>query len=93
MRRYVPIKGSRGTVIPPMLRLEVFARDDGCVGRLVGFPEPCGSPLEIDHVRASHGVGMKSRTEADNLVALCGSCHRWKTEHGREARRQGPASR
>lgn len=29
---------------------------------------------------------MKSRTAADNLVTLCGSHHRYKTEHGREAR-------
>ena len=29
---------------------------------------------------------MKSETTAANLVSLCGDHHRWKTEHGREAR-------
>jgi hypothetical protein len=41
---------------------------------------------EQDHVRASHGIGMKSESVASNLVLLCGLHHRWKTEHGREAR-------
>ena len=41
--------------------------------------------VELDHVRAG-GMGMKSRTSEDNLVALCSDCHRWKTEHGRVAR-------
>lgn len=79
-----PMKRSRGTVIPPEIRLEVHLRDDGCVG-FGRFPGPCGGALETDHVRAG-GMGMKSRTETDNLVSLCQTCHRWKTEHGRVAR-------
>lgn len=88
LRRYAPMKQSRGTVIPPFLRVIVLVRDDGCVGRRLGWPGPHTSPLELDHVRASGGMGMKSRTSEDNLVSLCGDCHRWKTEHGREARPQ-----
>jgi hypothetical protein len=42
--------------------------------------------LELDHVRASHGMGMKSETVESNLVALCGAHHRWRTTHGREGR-------
>lgn len=84
LRRYAPIAPSRGTQIPPELRIEVMTRDGGCVG--VWMPGLCGGALELDHVRASHGMGMKSRTEADNLVTLCGTHHRWKTAHGREAR-------
>lgn len=85
LRRYAPIAPSRGTVIPPALRLAVLNRDNGCVGR-GRLPGECSGSLELDHVRASHGIGMKSRTEADNLVALCGAHHRWKTSFGREAR-------
>lgn len=87
LRRYAPIKPSRGTVIPAGLRLVVLGRDGGCAGPRARFPisEHYGA-LELDHVRASHGIGMKSETTAENLVSLCGSCHRWKTEHGREAR-------
>lgn len=88
LRRYAPLKPSRGTVIPPLLRLEVLQRDDGCVGMLLGWAGPHTSALELDHVRAAHAVGMKSRTTADNLVALCGACHRWKTANGRLARPQ-----
>jgi hypothetical protein len=68
------------------MRLRVLFRDMGCVG-FERFPcGPCAGPLELDHVRASHGIGMKSATEDGNLVSLCGAHHRWKTEHGREAR-------
>jgi len=85
LRRYTPMKPSRGTVIPTAMKLDVFERDAGCVG-FGRLPGDCAGPLEPDHVRASHATGMKSRTKPDNLVALCGSHHRWKTEHGREAR-------
>ena len=80
------MKPSRGTVIPGDVRVDVLIRDSGCVGLRLGWPGPHTSALELDHVRASGGIGMKSRSTADNLVSLCGACHRWKTDHGREAR-------
>jgi 5-methylcytosine-specific restriction endonuclease McrA len=88
VRRYSPLKPSKGTTWSPEVRLAILRRDNfTCVGRLVGFPLRANHMgLELDHVRASHGIGMKSRSTADNGVALCGECHRWKTEHGREAR-------
>lgn len=86
MRRYAPLKPSKGTVIPPELRIAVLHRDGGCIGAWRGFPGECQGPLEVDHVRASHGMGMKSETSLQNLVALCGAHHRYKTEHGRKAR-------
>jgi 5-methylcytosine-specific restriction endonuclease McrA len=52
-------------------------------GRL---PGDCHGRLELDHVRASGGLGMKSRTTLDNLVTLCAAHHRYKTEHGRTVR-------
>lgn len=88
LRRYAPMNPSRGTTIPASLRLTVHLRDNGCVGQRLGWPGPHTSALELDHVRASGGLGMKSPTTADNLVALCGECHRYKTAHGREARPQ-----
>ena len=88
IRRYAPIKPSRGTVIPPAIRLEVLQRDRRCVGYHLGWPGLHTSALELDHVRASGGLGMKSPTTPDNLVALCGDCHRWKTANGRTARPQ-----
>lgn len=91
LRRYAPMKQSRGTVIPPEVRRAVVARDGYCVCDRAGFPldvqRRCGdSPDELDHVRASHGIGMKSESTVGNLVVLSGWCHRWKTEHGRKAR-------
>lgn len=64
-------------------------RDARAVGGCVGFSllnGECAGGLELDHVRASHGVGLKSVTCDCNLVSLCGSHHRFKTEHGREVR-------
>ena len=85
IRRYAPMKPSRGTVISVDLRLALIERDGGCVGRKC-FAGSCSGALEFDHVRASHGMGMKSETSMRNLVTLCNAHHRWKTEHGREAR-------
>jgi 5-methylcytosine-specific restriction endonuclease McrA len=85
MRRYAPMKPSRGTVIPAGLRIDVLTRDMGCVG-FGRFPGDCAGANELDHVRASHGMGMKSETTSSNLVTLCGAHHRWKTENGRKAR-------
>lgn len=93
LRRYAPMKPSAGEVIPARVRIAVRARDRYCVCDRAGFPEEVqlmcrqnyGSD-EMDHVRASHGIGMKSESTADNLVLLSPWAHRWKTEHGREAR-------
>lgn len=88
LRRYAPMPKSRGTVIPAGIRLAVHLRDSGCVGARLGWPGTHSSALELDHVRSSGGLGLKSRTTEDNLVALCGDCHRWKTANGRAARPQ-----
>lgn len=86
MRRYSPIKPSKGTVIPPAIRLAVLIRDGACVGPRVGMITPCQGSIELDHVRASHGMGMKSETTPGNLVVLCGLHHRMKTADGRKWR-------
>lgn len=86
LRRFTPLKPSRGTGIPAEVREFVGRRDRRCVGWIVGLPGDCSGSLELDHVRASGGLGLKSRSTSDNLVRLCGQHHRWKTEHGREVR-------
>src|SRR5687767_9554055 len=83
LRRYAPLAPSRGTVIPANLRAEVLAADKGCVGPRVGMPSDCFGAIELDHVRASHGIGMKSETALSNLVSLCSTHHRLKTNAGR----------
>lgn len=85
LRRYAPMKPSRGTVIPADTRLRVLRRDNGCVG-FGRLPGDCAGGLELDHVRASHGMGMKSETTDGNLVALCGAHHLYKTANGKAAR-------
>lgn len=86
LRRYAPIKPYKGTVWPADVRAEIEARDPWCVGPVVGMPGECYGTPELDHVRASGGIGMKSRSTADNGVRLCGGHHRLKTEHGKEWR-------
>lgn len=83
LRRYTPLKASAGTRIPEAVDREVRARDlNRCVGPLVGMAPPCEGSVQRDHVRASHGMGMKSDSTAANLVLLCGHHHRVKTENG-----------
>lgn len=93
LRRYAQMKPSKGTVIPLSLRVAVKFRDmkardewPVCVGPIVGMPGDCAGQSEIDHVRASGGIGMKSPTELGNLVSLCSTHHREKTENGRKWR-------
>jgi hypothetical protein len=43
----------------------------------------CDGPLDVDHVRASGGLGMKSPTHRTNMVVLCRHHHRAKTEFGK----------
>lgn len=83
LRRYSGLKPSAGTRIPDEVSRWVWQRDMGrCVGPLVGMAPPCEGGLERDHVRASHGIGMKSESTAANLVILCGRHHRVKTANG-----------
>ena len=86
MRRYAPIKASRGTTWPLAVQVQIRHRDGVCVGPRIGMPGECFGALEIDHVRASGGMGMKSRSTVDNGTLLCSTHHRIKTEHGREWR-------
>jgi hypothetical protein len=83
MRRYHEMRKSIGTTWPPEVRAAIEARDPWCVGPLVGMPGECYGTPEIDHVRASHGIGMKSRSTVDNGVRLCGGHHRLKTNAGK----------
>ncbi len=51
-----------------------------------GSPIPVSGALELDHVRASGGLGLRSRSTPDNLVLLCPAAHRIKTLAGRRWR-------
>jgi 5-methylcytosine-specific restriction endonuclease McrA len=64
----------------------VRARDGGCVAPRASqfaFECDCDGPLDVDHVRASGGLGMKSPTHRTNMVVLCRHHHRAKTEYGK----------
>ena len=65
----------------------VRARDRGCVARRAMLPGvatgQCDGPLDVDHVRASGGLSMKSPTDRHNMVVLCRWHHRLKTDWGK----------
>ena len=69
----------------------VRARDKGCVAaravygdsRQTTASEVCDGPLDVDHVRASGGLSMKSPTHRTNMVVLCRHHHRLKTDWGK----------
>ena len=68
------------------MRAHVRERDRGCVFTRLAIPHECFGALELDHVRASGGWGMRSRSTPDNLVLLCPEAHRAKTLDGRRWR-------
>ena len=72
--------------VSPAVRAHVKARDRVCVFTRLGIPHECFGPHELDHVRASGGLGLRSRSTPDNLVLLCPSAHRIKTLEGRRWR-------
>ncbi len=47
------------------------------------MPGECLPGWEMDHVRASGGLGMKSPSVATNAARLCPRHHRLKTNNGR----------
>lgn len=47
------------------------------------MPGACAGQVEGDHLRASHGMGMKSESIATNFCALCSVHHYLKTRDGR----------
>ena len=89
LRRY-PTHRQRGTARPdpvsPAVRAHVRERDRGCVFSRLGISHLCLGALELDHVRASGGLGLRSRSTPDNLVLLCPAAHRIKTLAGRRWR-------
>lgn len=83
LRRYSPLKASRGTTWDPAIVEAAYRLHGGCLGPKVGMPEPCAGQLEPDHIRASGALGKKSRSTLDNLAPLCSIHHRIKTREGR----------
>jgi hypothetical protein len=69
--------------VPSTVRSLVWERDRSCVFAQLGIAHDCYGRPEIDHVRASGGLGLRSPSTPDNLVLLCPSAHFEKTLHGR----------
>lgn len=88
--RRKPPKVKRDTDQERAEKAYVRARDRGCVAwRASRLPEPakadmyCDGPHDVDHVRASGGLGMKSPTHRTNMVVLCRHHHDAKTQYGK----------
>jgi len=83
LRRYSPLKPSRGTRWDPSVREHVATHQPGCIGSLAGMPGDCAGTSELDHVRGSGGVGMKSKSIATNCALTCSWHHSLKTREGK----------
>lgn len=88
LRRYPrpPAQARPADPIPADVRAQVRARDKGCVFGRLGIGHTCLGRLELDHVRASGGLGLRSASTPANLVTLCPWAHREKTLNGRRWR-------
>ena len=83
MRRGSGLKPSAGTRWPAAVLAHVRTHQRECAGRLAGMPGDCFGALEADHVRASHGIGMKSKSVATNCALTCTTHHALKGREGR----------
>lgn len=83
LRRRAGIKASMGTRWTPEVRAHVATHQQGCIGPMSRMPGACEGGLELDHVRASGGIGMKSDSIAPNAARLCFVHHRLKTDEGK----------
>ena len=83
MRRKTALKPSRGTEWPREVREHVRSHQPRCIGPLAGMLGACDPGIELDHVRASHGTGMKSDSIATNAARLCNPHHYLKTANGK----------
>lgn len=84
LRRTKPMRKSRGTQWPEAVRLHVREHQGwGCIGPEAGMPEPCVGPgIQLDHVRPSGALGMKSPSIPTNAARLCVVHHEMKTNAG-----------
>lgn len=69
--------------VTPELYAYLERRDGRCVMATLRADHVCEGPSEVDHVRASGGLGLRSPSTAANCVRLCRWGHRLKTEYGR----------
>jgi hypothetical protein len=83
LRRRTPLAPSRGTTWPAEVRAHVATHQRRCIGPLAGMQGLCSPGIELDHIRASHGTGMKSESVATNAAQLCSWHHDLKTRNGR----------
>lgn len=83
MRRRGGLKPSQGTTWPRDVREHIATHQAGCIGPLAGMLGRCDPGIELDHIRASHGMGMKSDSIATNGAHLCLFHHDMKTRNGK----------
>ena len=68
--------------VTPDLHAYILQRDKGCIGARLDMEGPCDGRIEIDHI-LNGGMGRRGPSIALNLVSLCSSHHRVKTDSAR----------
>ena len=84
-KKRVKIKPRRDPVTPELYAY-LERRDGRCAMAKIRGDHVCDGPSEIDHVRASGGLGLRSPSTKANTVRLCRWAHLTKTYHGRVIR-------
>lgn len=69
--------------VTPELYAYLQQRDGRCVMAKIRADHVCDGPTEVDHVRASGGLSMRSPSTKDNCVRLCRYGHNAKTAWGK----------
>src|SRR5690348_15941251 len=80
-----PMKPSAGTRWPAAVVAHARSHQPACLGTLTTprMPGDCMGEREGDHVRASGGIGMKSKSIATNYALTCSWHHSVKGRFGR----------
>jgi hypothetical protein len=66
-------RAKKANKVPDWLPAYIHARDNGCVPKRLGAPDPCSGHLTLEHVRDADkpSVGKKAPHDKYHVVSAC----------------------